>query len=269
MSFRSSLFLFVSGFAFLPALASAGQIVLQPSDSGSKDVLVTQDADFNFNTAASGFGNFLAVGANAGSHGNTKSLIGFDLSGYSASLPSANVVNATLQLYAVSASSSVGFGVDPDAADPLTYSVQGLAGTWSADTITWSTANALPLTSNFTLSGGSQDHVNDWIPFDVTAAVKSWLDGTSPNDGLLISGAAPVTIGGHEAIGSFYSALGGDAVSPDANGLYYEPRLVITTVPEPGTLALAGGLFGSMALVYFHKRRGAKGNTTSGSEENL
>ena len=75
------------------------------------------------------------------------------------------------------------------------------------------------------------------MTFDVTSIVESWVDGTLANNGFLLAGDAVVGDGTPAALfmSRGYVDGGTFAFVPQADG----PTLVVTTVPEAGSAALA------------------------------
>ena len=89
-------------------------------------------------------------------------------------------------------------------------------------------------------SGNSSYNPNEWREWDVTDAVSDWHAGAAPNYGLLLTKGSGGSLHVH-----FRSNNYGD---PSLH-----PMLVVTHVPEPGTmLLLAGGL---AALAARRRRR--------------
>jgi len=94
----------------------------------------------------------------------------FSLANVPAALHGSNISGAILVLYAETLSA-------PGAMD-----VYALTGPWSEATITYSNAPAL---GSRVLSGVAVAKIG-YVSLDLTSAVQGWLDGTRPNDGIVL-----------------------------------------------------------------------------------
>ncbi len=226
--------------AALCGRASATEVVLQPSNSGSADAFVYQFLP-TYNFSAGPFGDLLSAGntmdgTNNGH--NTDALIQFNLSSSATGLAQGTpIASATLQLYAISTATE-GFGADPSAANPITLSVKTLSGTWNAATVTY---GSVPSVTSNTYPSANQAGINQWVNFNVTSEVQQWLNGAISNDGLLITQASAVDVNGQPAIGVYYSTVGAQANSTAALG----PMLVITIASTAGQSVWSAGVSGS------------------------
>jgi hypothetical protein len=163
---------------------------------------------------------------------SSRTWIEFDVSGIATS--GAEVLSATLNLYVIDGEDLVAsilgqpaFG-NPSPASPLPTGVYLPDGAWGEQTITWDNEpDELSLLSTINLTG-----VEQWATWDVTAAVKAWVDG-SPNNGLFIE--QEEVVASATALTNVAAALYASSAFADA-GL--RPFLSITVVPEPTSLAL-------------------------------
>jgi hypothetical protein len=220
------LFLLTIGLA-----ATTQAITIQPDETGSKDTFGYQGIPGlptgNFN--APPFNAFLPAGPTGTGH-DTESVLEFDLSGVA--LTAAQVTSATLELFVVD-TAATGFGISPTLADPATVNLFSLTGAWDESTVTWS---SLPGTGS-QYASTLVDGINTAVTFDVTTLVKEWLDGTLPNNGLLLRGDAIVSTTGGFVIPTFSASAGSVA-----------PKLTI--VPEPSSVVLALFACGAVACVF-------------------
>lgn len=166
-----------------------------------------------------------------------KSAIKFDLSGLG--LTGSQVASATLDLWVVD-TANTGFGASPSAGSPVLVDLHALTGPWDPTTLTW---------SNFPAAGAqysslSINGINQLVSFDVTSLVQDWLDGALANNGLVLSGNAPVGSSPNWVIPVF-------GAGPAVPG----PVLTITAVPEPSTVILA---LCSLPLIGWQCRRLAR-----------
>jgi hypothetical protein len=147
--------------AFACALATAyGQIT--PSS----------DAYINTGSLNANFGSDANLVVRSTSH---ISYIAFDLSSMPAGITSSNIAKASLKLY-INGVGKAG-----------SFTVLFANGSWSESTITANTSPALGATiAGATSLAKSQQ--GDYIVIDVTTAIDDWLNGTQPNDGLVLVG---------------------------------------------------------------------------------
>ncbi|MEX0977852.1 MAG: DNRLRE domain-containing protein [Pirellulales bacterium] len=226
--------LFLFGFAAMPNFAAGAELFIrQPPEVESKDTFVYQGvADANFDTTQAGpfFGKVLGVGQTTTGH-TTESLIQFDLS--NVGMTSAQAYWSFLELRAVS-TVAVGFGANPTPATPVVVDLYAVAGTWGETDVTWNTP--APATGAL-FASQTVDAIDQTYTFDITALVKQWLDGTIPNNGMILKGNAPVPSGMTFAAAVFSSSSG-----------TIGPRLTI--VPEPSSVVLALSAAGAVGLLY-------------------
>jgi hypothetical protein len=190
----------------------------------------------NLSAPTPGFGSLLPAGATTTGH-DTKSVLSFDLS--SVGLTGSQVQSASLNLFVVD-TATTGFGASPSPGSPITVNLAPLSASFDESTATWNTitaGGAGPVETSLEISG-----INQTVSFNVTDLVKDWLDGSLANNGVLLTGDAPVGGSPNWVYAVFSSASGGVA-----------PELVITPVPEPATLLLA--MVSAPALVFAAIRR--------------
>lgn len=177
-----------------------------------------------------GLGELLTSGRSATGH-STQSYIRFDLTGV--------VLNpgdtATLKLWVRDnnpdpASGAPQFGVAPTPDFPAIADVSLAASAWTTNTINWLNRPAAlgsPVASA-TISG-----INRWVEFDVTSAVQGWLADPASNFGFVITQPAVVA----PPTGGLVYVVYNSSRNPGGN----PPQLVITPIPEPGSLLWLGG----------------------------
>jgi len=219
----------------LAGVASAASVSVADNSGTGQDAFVYSFSAVNF-PVSTGY-NVVPVGKTGTGH-NTSGLVKFDLSG--TALTAAQVTSATLRLYSADPSGT-GFGLAADASHPIQVNVSPLQSDWNRNTVKYSTRPAAGAQE----TSFSVDHVNDWITVDLTNLVKSWLTSPVSNFGVYLDANAPVA----GAPGVYYFAAFDSGWIPanpnDPNSVITlnnltAPQLVINSVPEPGTLILAG-----------------------------
>lgn len=172
----------------------------------------------------------------SGDSHTTEAYVQFGLG--SIGLTGGQVTSATLSLYLENAS-TVGFGVNPSAGQPITVDVYPVSAAWSRATIKWSNkpANGSLITSSTPIAG-----IDAWVDFDVTSTVVDWLNNPLTNFGLVLKGSVPVGSSPDWVYANFSSGFG---------TLGHAPTL--TVVPEPGSIVLA--LCGLPLLAWQARRR--------------
>ncbi|TLD45831.1 MAG: hypothetical protein FAZ92_01907 [Accumulibacter sp.] len=244
----------------LAALAQPAQaattLTLQPDEAASQDVFVYEFAipgAFGIATAARvtnldsqtlnslsplpavPFGNFLGssntvplIGAQGESRAHdTRSLLRFDPGALG--IAAGQVVSASLRLFALPGLPPFD---NPTPAQAITTALHRVTDSWSETGVTWETQPAVsgPVTSV------TQDGVNQWVSFDVTALVRDWLADPAGNFGVELRQPDIVIAASGKPLASLYAS----SAWADA-GL--RPMLEISAIPEPPTAALlAGGL---------------------------
>jgi hypothetical protein len=151
-------------FTILLALPSYAQFT--PSD----------DAYVNSASASTNFGTAGTLGVVSPSQ---TSYIRFDLTAVPSTYTGAQVAKATLKLFVNGVTTAGNFNIDV------------VAGSWSEKTITYNLqpaigstiASAVPLTTA---------NKSSYIEVDITSTVQSWLNGTEPNDGIVLVPNSPL-----------------------------------------------------------------------------
>ena len=224
----SSLFV---GVLFLSRVTLASDI---PTSQGTgQDGFVYSGAPI----AVSSFYPVIAVGKTVGAAHDTEALVQFDLSTFG--LTAAQVTSATLKLW-VSDIATTGFGLNPDASNPLQVDLYPATSAWSRSTLQWSNKPA----TGSQISSVTVNSIGHLISFDVTSQVQGWLTNPASNFGLLLSADAVVGASGSYHYVAFSSGLG----SQSGNAPY------LTVVPEPASVVLAAGLLPAAAIVYRRRR---------------
>jgi hypothetical protein len=132
----------------------------------------SSDAYINTGSLNANFGSDANLVVRSTSH---ISYIAFDLSSMPAGITSSNIAKASLKLY-INGVGKAG-----------SFTVLFANGSWSESTITANTSPALGATiAGATSLAKSQQ--GDYIVIDVTTAIDDWLNGTQPNDGLVLVG---------------------------------------------------------------------------------
>ena len=146
--------------------------------SGVAHSQVTPSADAYTDTATptTNLGAKTTLGVKSGSQ---TAFITFDLSSIPAGYTSANIAQATLKLY-INTVVTTG-----------SFNVVLVNGSWSEKTITASLSPALG--ANIVASVPlDKTAVKDYLLVDITPALKAWLDGTQPNDGIALVANSPL-----------------------------------------------------------------------------
>lgn len=231
-AFAMLLFLVV---ASLGSTARAASII-HSNDSGSQDGFVYAFSKVP-SAVSAGFEVFPAGQAPvSGDSHTTEAFIKFGLG--SVPLTSAQVTSATLSLFLEDAS-TVGFGVNPSAGQPITVDLFPVTATWDRSTLKWSNkpGNGALITSTPAISG-----IGSWVNINLTSTVKDWLDHPLTNFGLVMKGQVPVGSSPNWVYANFSSGFG---------SLGHAPTLTI--VPEPASMVLA--LCGLPLLAWQARRR--------------
>jgi hypothetical protein len=187
--------------------------------------------------AVSSFYPIIAVGKTTGAAHDTEALVQFDLS--TVGLTAAQVTSATLNLW-VSDITTTGFGLNPDASNPLQVDLFPALGAWNRSTLQWSNKPA----TGSQISSVVVNSIGHLISFDVTSQVQGWLANPASNFGLLLSADAVVGASGSYHYVAFSSGFG----SQSGNAPY------LTVVPEPSSVVLAASLLPLGAIVYRRRR---------------
>ncbi len=212
------------------------QLVLQPlTEATSKDTKIYQHVD------TSNFSSNLSI-TSPDTGGHFASLVQFDLS--SVSFPAADITSAKLTLY----STGIGVSGTTNAAGGL-VTLSPILDNWrenaadagSAPLATYAaffgttpTLHSGPVASSQNVTGTG---FYDW---DITNLVKSWVDSSQPNYGVLIQ---INTTSGDVGFADVDSTPGVSGSSP---------ALTINTVPEPASAAL---LLAGLGMTLARRRR--------------
>jgi hypothetical protein len=186
--------------------------------------------------------------ATVGQAHDTESLVQFDLSSltFTPAQIAAPSFSATLKLW-VDDGSSTGFGNNPTGANPVQVDVYAATGTWSRGTLVWSNK---PGTGSV-LDTETISSIGQWISYDVTSTVQSWLTSPATNFGFLLRSNHVVGGPGNYYVAAFDSGfLVGGAADPTANA----PTLSV--VPEPASCLL--GLLAIPFVACIYRRQRAK-----------
>jgi hypothetical protein len=262
-----------ASFVAVPALAST---MLQPSEADSKDVLLyefdvpgifgiptpprTTNLDSDTLNAITPppvpFGNFLGSaktepfsltpGGPLREHG-TRSLLEFDLSGLA--IAANRVKTATISLFALPA---LGAFESPTALNPVIVELRRVVEAWSEQTATWEDD---PATVATPVTSVMQSDVNQWITFDVTDLVKTWLDDSATNFGVEFAQRDVVEIpqpGG--ARDRYVASLFASSAFADPS---LRPMLTVTEVPLPAALPMLAVAMGGLGALRLRRRRAA------------
>lgn len=152
-------------FTILLALPSYAQFT--PSD----------DAYVNSSSSSTNYGTAATLGVVSPSQ---ISYIRFDLTAVPSTYSGAQVAKATLKLFVNGVTTAGNFNIDV------------VAGSWTEKTITYNLqpaigstiATAVPLTTA---------NKSRYIEVDITSTVQSWLNGTEPNDGIVLVANSPLS----------------------------------------------------------------------------
>lgn len=266
--------LLVSAWMLAPLSAECRIIDIQLSPSSGMDTFLSRGGDgTEYRANQNRGGEPVVVVGQTGNGGQfERTLIEFPLP---ALLPGEHVVAASLSLTAAS--------VDPSHTIEILRLKQSwiegtqIADVGSPDGATWQTFDSInpwPGISGFrTLDGGAFSSASAEIGdplgsgvlsnaaigtvsvFDLKPIkIQQWLDGSSPNDGMLIYSH-------DEQNGSSSQAI---ASRENTTGLA-GPLLTITTVPEPTTFTLIGlGLMGIALYGWFSRREKSEPKLSSG-----
>ncbi len=122
---------------------------------------------------ASNYGSTVTI--NVGGSTNDQGLVQFDLS----QVPSGTVSNATLVLF-INTLGAAG-----------TVNISAANGTWTESMVTGENA---PVPGASVASNVATATAHDYVNVDVTSAVQAWLNGTTPNNGFIITPNAGVSV---------------------------------------------------------------------------
>ncbi len=190
------------------------------------NLAVTDDAFINAGAPDDNYGsgiNFTVSRASDGSL-NRKGYLKFDLSEIQG-MDVADIISATLKLEFYNGYSNSG-------------AVEKVTGSWNEDTITWNNA---PATAGLGI-GWTMDSTVGKTEVDLTDLVKSWVDGTNANNGIMLR-----NYGGGGYIMTNFWTKEGTASYPDQG---ISPYIEVSIVPEPMTLGLLGA-----GLVFIRRRK--------------
>ena len=198
------------------------------------------------------------TGVIGGSTHDTESLLEFSLASLPIGITGSQIASALLTLRTADASYyPISHAVVPTPSAPFVVDVFAAAGAWNNATTyatlpATTTGSPLAQASLSDTSSVSTGHLVD-VTFDITSIVQSWVDGTLTNNGLLLAGDAIVGDGTPAALFMARGYTDGStfAFVPQADG----PMLVVTTVPEPASAALALLAAGGMSFGWLARRR--------------
>lgn len=155
-------------------------------------------ADAYVSTGSPNANNQFAPSNHVGGSGNRRSFVRFDMATLPAGTPGSQVAKASLVLFADTATNG------------STFDVMRVSGAWSESTLTNNSAPALGSAVATAIPAAT----NTFVTVDVTALVRDWLDGVTPNNGIaLVASAAGTTI---------------DFDSKENGNTSHQPRLDIT-----------------------------------------
>ena len=205
-------------------VAEAQNIVIQPlTEADSKDARLyefVQNSQTNlFLTDPSSGARFVSV-------------LEFNLA--SLQIQASDVASAYISLYSIGV--TVGGPAGPGPGVGGSVSVNPILESWDEGAVRWSHFFVDPASLHLGATATTQvvPGTEGWVTFDVTNLVRSWLNGTQANNGVMFQ-ADP----GSGVNLAFYSA--GAAGAPAGSS----PSLTIVPVPEPGAaiLAVTGAAF--------------------------
>ena len=140
------------------------------------------------------YGGSTSLKLNGGGGAQQRPLLLFDTSTIA---PGTVVTSALLQLYVGSISGSKSTSRTSQAFNVTEAWVEGtLSGSGTADGATWNRKNA---TTNWATAGGSYSSTasgsvtlagsftSGWISIDITALVQNWVNGSTPNNGVILT----------------------------------------------------------------------------------
>ena len=156
--------LLYSGLAALPIAALAQTVPLV------QDSYVVPGNGTNYGSA---------VTVNVGGTTNDEGLVQFDLTTLPPGITGTDVARATLTLFA----NKVG--------SPGTVNISVANGLWSEGTVNGTNA---PVPGASVASGVTVPAEDDYLYVDVTQAVQNWVNGTTPNDGFIITPNTGVSV---------------------------------------------------------------------------
>jgi hypothetical protein len=187
-----NLVLVIAAMSCVATLASTSTpshaVTIQPAEAQSEDTFIyawtgggnLSDDNFNSGGFATLLGSSYATGYDASVSHDAASLLKFDLSPITGG-PS-SVQSATLNLFTVANP----FGASPSPGTPVALEVFALASAFNEGTVSWVTRPSL-----YDSPGGDTDPdlfgtatataVGQWVSFDVTSLVQSWVGGSITN----------------------------------------------------------------------------------------
>ncbi len=199
---------------------------IQPDEDASQDTFVYQFSIFanSPGTLVPGgsTGSVFAVNKSNAGH-DMRSLIKFDLAGVTLDPGE----TAYLRLY-VRPTLNPAASAEPSSTNLVTVNAYAASTAWDEATATW---NNQPETGAF-LASSIVTGINQWISFDITDQVESWLANPSSNYGFVLTQDQrvydPVA---QLEVGVFFRGAGYTTASE---------RPMLEVVPEPASLAIVG-----------------------------
>ena len=152
------------------------------------------DAMLNEANDQTNYGGSTVLGLKAGDGSKKRVIASFDTSGIA---PGTLISSATLRLYVASTTAPVGSTKTVQAFRVTEAWVEGTkTGSGTANGVSWKRKDA---SENWDADGGSyassaagaatlaDTFTSGWITLDITALVQSWIDGVSPNYGVIVT----------------------------------------------------------------------------------
>nr|WP_320014428.1 DNRLRE domain-containing protein [uncultured Desulfobacter sp.] len=221
--FFSVIVLFFIGVAVPEANSALSNVILQPDDG--KDAYIQGSDQSDYQAQYNNYGDEPTLVSSKSANPNG-GLIEFNLSDQSSDIQS-----ASLSVYLVS-----------NANDTTTIGVYQILESWDEGTVTWANQPEVnPVAVDLNILSG--DDGNNFITFDITSLVKSWLNSDEINYGVYIGffddSGTPQIPNAHIYSSDFNNS---------SDAYLYDPKLDIvinsSQVPVPGAgFLLAGGLF--------------------------
>lgn len=209
---------------------TATMIVIQPDGAGGMDTMFQSNMpDLN-----SGAAQWLLAGDfNSFFWGTTRSVIRFDLS----AVPEGSIINsATFSLYQIAQLNNStptldvhyltqdwleGTGVLGNTGDGATWSTYDGSTAWSSPGGDYSPAPSA--------SAVAPDSNASWVDWDLSGLTQAWVDGSTPNNGLLLK---------QDVENPWGTDMKLYASSDYAAAPALRPKLVIEYVPAPGAISM-------------------------------
>jgi len=217
---------------------AAVDVVVQPSDI---DAHVSGQPGYTTNNYGTATGLYIGHG-NSHTGNWVYTLLQFDLS-----TGPAVAAEVRLEVYCYTADdNSSSAKMLASTYSPRHVDVHQITSSWSESTVTYSTLPTFAGTVLDTISWEPYPTTpvnglrNQWYSFDITALYNAWKAGTATNYGVLLK------TGDGDGVLAFYS-------SEYTTDTSLRPKLVITPIPEPGSLALLG--LGSVVALLRRRRR--------------